>query len=100
MKLGILLNSDNFPEPLVGLTRSGVARGHEVVIFAMDDGVKLLDNQDCVLLAELEGVNISYCEHSVQSLKVRTEGLSEKIVCSSQYSNAVMNHQADKVIVL
>ena len=95
MKLGILLNSDNYPKTLVGLTRGGVARGHVLIIFAMDAGVKLLENQDCISLAELEGVDISYCDHSVQALKVSTEGLSENIVRSSQYSNAVMNHQAD-----
>jgi len=100
MKLGILLNSDKFCQILVGLTRTSVGRGHEVIIFAMDDGVKLLENKDCTQLSELDGVNFSYCDHNVQQLGVKTGGLSEKVESSSQYSNAAMNHQADKVIVL
>lgn len=100
MKLGILLNTNNYPQVLVGLARSGVSRGHDITIFALDDGVKLLENKDCVLLAELEGVHMSYCEHSVQLLKVQTEGVPQEIVSSSQYNNAAMNNQADKVIIL
>jgi hypothetical protein len=29
-----------------------------------------------------------------------TEGLPSEIVCGSQYNNAVMNHNADRVIIL
>ncbi len=94
------MNSNSYPQTLVGLTRSSIAMGHDVTIFAMDDGVKLLENKDCVLLAELEGVHISYCEHSVQLLKVQTVDVSEKIKSSSQYDNAAMNNQADKMIIL
>jgi hypothetical protein len=31
---------------------------------------------------------------------VASEGLSKEIVCGSQYNNAVMQHEADRVIVL
>ena len=100
MKLGILINTDQHLAEITGLTRAASEKGHEVVIFAMDDGTRLLEETDYVALAELAKVTISYCDHSAIELAVRKEGLPEAIERSSQYNNAAMIHNADKVIVL
>lgn len=100
MKLGILLNTDRHLDDVVGISRAALARNHQVIIFAMDEGTRLLKNQVLVSLAELEGVAMSVCDHSAGVLGVNTEGLSPKIICGSQLHNAIMNHEADRVIVL
>ena len=43
---------------------------------------------------------MSVCDHSAEMIGIKTEGLSPKIVCASQLNNAMMNHNADRVIVL
>jgi predicted peroxiredoxin len=100
MKLGILVNTNDHLEAIAGITRASTTRGHHVTIFAMDEGTRLLEEAEYVTLAELEGVSMSYCEHSALELSVNTDGLSDSVESSSQYSNAAMNHSADKVLVL
>ncbi len=100
MKLGILVNTDQHLPQITGITRAAAAKGHEVIIFAMDDGTRLLAEADFVSLAELGKVKSSYCDHSAQALEVKTDSLPEAIERSSQYNNAEMDHNADKVIVL
>ncbi len=100
MKLGILVSTDKHLGHLVGITKAATAQGHEVVIFIMDDGTRLLEKNLFVELSAIEGVSVSACEHSTKEHDVNTESLPEKIVLGSQFNNAMMNHHADRVIVL
>lgn len=100
MKLGILVNTNRNFQALTGITRAASGKGHEVIIFAMDEGTWLLEDPGCVSLSELANVSISYCDHSAIEIGVKKEPLPEAIERSSQYNNASMNHNADKVIVL
>lgn len=100
MKLGILVNTDKHLAEIAGITRAATAKGHEVVLFAMDDGTRLLGEDAYVSLAELASVKSSYCDHSAQALEIKTDSLTDAIERSSQYNNAEMDHNADKVIVL
>lgn len=100
MKLGMLVNTAKHVDDVVGICRAAVARNHQVIIFAMDEGTRLLENDAFVSLAQLDGVSMSLCDHSAKMLGAKTEGLPPKIVCASQLSNAMMNHDADRVIVL
>ncbi len=100
MKLGILVNTGKHLDAVIGLTRAAAAKGHEVVLFAMDEGTKLLENPAYTALCRLQGVTMSVCDHSAKARGVDTEAMPEEIVCGSQYNNAVMNHEADRVIVL
>lgn len=100
MKLGILVNTHDHLAEIVGIVRAATAKGHEVNLFAMDEGTRLLEEKEYTSLVELPGVVMSYCDHSTKELKVNTEGLSPSIDRSSQYSNAQMNHYSDKVLVL
>ncbi|MFH1603665.1 MAG: DsrE family protein [Pseudomonadota bacterium] len=100
MKLGMLVNTAKHADDVIGICRAALAAKHEVIIFAMDEGTRLLENAAFVSLAELDGVSMSLCDHSAKMLGAKTEGLSPKIACASQLSNAMMNHNADRVIVL
>jgi predicted peroxiredoxin len=100
MKLGIFVNTDRHLDDIVGLTKAAVSKGHEVTIFNMDTGTKLLGNPAFTELCGMQGVSMSFCEHATKTLEVSTEGVPEEIVCGSQYNNAVMMHNADRVIVL
>lgn len=100
MRLGILVNSDRNLQSVVGLTAAAAMKNHQVTLFVMDEGTRLLEDASFVALVENGNVAMSYCDHSAQELGVATSGLPEKIERSSQYNNAVMNHHADKVLVL
>ena len=56
MKLGILVNTDRHLRDIVGLTTAAVAGGHEVVLFAMDAGTRLLGDPSYTELCRLPGV--------------------------------------------
>ena len=100
MKLGILVNTaQNLPR-IIGISRAGIARGHEIIIFVMDEGTLLLNEPEFKQLSGLAGVQVSFCDHSAKELGVDTGGLPEHIIAGSQYNNASMNHQAGKVLVL
>ena len=100
MKLGILINTDKHATEVVELTKSASSKGHEVMLFMMDDGVKLLRNSSTTNLHKIRGVSVSFCQYSTHILGVSTKGLSKEVVAGSQYDNAVMNGEADRVIVL
>lgn len=99
MKLGILVNTDRHLRDVLGTTRAALAGGHEVVIFVMDEGTRLLKDSEFAGLCGLQGVTMSFCDHSAQQLKVET-GVPEEIVCGSQYNHAMMLHAVDRLVVL
>ncbi len=100
MKLGILVNTDRNLDAVTGIVRAALSRGHEVMIFAMDEGTRLLRQPDYTGLCSLPGVSMSFCDFSTRGTGVSKEGLSAAIICGSQYNNAAMVHDADRVIVL
>jgi sulfur relay (sulfurtransferase) complex TusBCD TusD component (DsrE family) len=100
MKLGILVNTDRHAEDLIGLTKAALSKGHHVQAFFMDDGVKLLHNPDVGSLCENPHVDLSYCDYTTQKNGISKEGFHDRIVCGSQFNNATMNNEADRVIVL
>ena len=100
MKLGILVNTDRHLEHILGLAAAATAKNHEVVIFAMDQGVRLLDNGSFAELGAMEGVSLSFCSHSARDQGIETEGRPEGITVGSQLNNAMMAHAVDRMIVL
>ena len=100
MKLGMLINTAKHLDDVLGICRAALASNHQVIIFAMDEGTRLLENEAFVSLAELESVSMSLCDHSAKMFGAKTDGMPPKIVCASQLNNAMMNHSADRVIVL
>jgi predicted peroxiredoxin len=100
MKLGILVNTDKHLDDILGITKASLSKGHEVTIFHMDEGTKLLGDPSFADLCKTEGVTMSFCDHSAKGLNVSTEGIPADISCGSQFDNANMNHDCDKVIIL
>lgn len=100
MKLGILVNSAKHLDDVIGLTEAAIAKGREVVIFAMDEGTRLLDQGPFASLASVAGVTMSVCEHSAKAHGVSIEHLAPQIRCGSQLNNAMMVHAADRVVIL
>jgi hypothetical protein len=100
MKLGILVNTDAHLDDILGVISAALAKGHTVAVFTMDRGTRLLREAAYSGLCERDGISMSFCDHSSQEEGVATEGLPRGIVCGSQYDNAVMVHDSDKVIVL
>jgi predicted peroxiredoxin len=100
MKLGILVNTDRHPIYVIGLTNAALAKGHEVIIFTMDEGARLLETPGFPELCQTTGVTMSFCELSAKQLSMGRGELSEELVRGSQYHNAAMVHVADRVIVL
>jgi hypothetical protein len=100
MKIGILVNTDRHLDAIVGLTRAARERGHEIVIFAMDDGTRLLAEPSYTALSASPGVTMSFCDHSAEKLSLDTGGIGKEIRGGSQYDNASMMHEADRVIIL
>lgn len=98
--LGILVNTDRHLKHILGLAHAALGKGHEVTIFIMDEGTRLLHDARLLGLAGLPGVTVSLCDHSAKRHGVETEGLPEAVVCGSQLNNAMMNHGAERVIVL
>jgi predicted peroxiredoxin len=100
MKLGILVNTDKHLRDIIALAQAAVSKGHEVSLFTMDVGTRLLGNPAYTGLCKLAGVTMSVCEHSAKGHEVSVAGLPREIVFGSQYHNAVMVHGADRMIVL
>lgn len=100
MKLGIFVNTDKNLDAVRGITRAALAKGHTVTLFNMDDGTKVVHSAVFAELCKTPGVSMSFCDHSAKHMGVSSEGLSKEIVCGSQYNNAAMLHEADRVIVL
>ncbi len=98
--LGILVNTDRHANHLEGIVLAAQAQGHEVNIFLTDVGTKLLNDPVVHRLALLKGVAMSFCAHSANTLGIALEGIGPEIIAGSQVNNAIMNHHADKVIVL
>lgn len=100
MKLGILVNTAKHLEDVIGLTEAALARGREVIVFAMDEGTRLVNEPAFASLAALEGVTLSICEHSAKVQGLDLERLAPQIRCGSQLNNAMMAHAADRMVVL
>jgi hypothetical protein len=100
MKLGILVTTDDNPDALLGITTAAIDRGHEVSIFVMDAGTHLLTRPEVRELSTHQRIVMSFCEHSAQGLGVPLNAVPGSIVRGSQYNNATMLQEADKVIVL
>lgn len=100
MKLGILVNTDKHLRHIEGLVAAAGKKSHEVMIFAMDDGVRLLDDDVFAELGTRECVSLSFCSHSAREKGIETEGRPEGITVGSQLNNAMMAQAVDRLVVL
>ncbi len=66
----------------------------------MDDGCRFLESRAYGELCGLKSVTMSFCDYNARALEINIEGLSDEIACGSQFENAAMAHNCDKLIVL
>jgi hypothetical protein len=100
VKLGILINTNRHKEAIIGITNEAIKRGHQVILFFMDEGCLLLMDKEILSLRKLDDVSMSVCDLNRRKIGIKDEEILVGIRCGSQYDNAVMNKEADKVIVL
>ena len=100
MKIGMLVNTDKGLKDIIGITKEALSRGHEVSIFTMDSGTKLLGNGEYSGLCMLEGVKMAFCSHSAGKEGIDASLVPQHITCGSQFDNALMSNESDIVIVL
>ena len=100
LNLGILVTTDRYQEALIGITRTAAARGHDVTIFFTDTGTSFVNVPEITDLASVSGVKMAYCELNAKEAGVIRDKVPERIVNGSQLNNALMFHNADKIISL
>jgi peroxiredoxin family protein len=100
LKLGILVKSDKNSKSIIGLTKAAVSKGHGVDVFVMDQGVKLLHKPSLRNLLKTPGVSLIFCQHSADVIGISPDGIVREAVSGSQYDNACMNREVDRIIVL
>lgn len=99
MKLGILVTSDKYLNHVIGIAKAASAKGHEVSLFAMDDGTRLMDASGLRQLCGVERLSMSLCRHSAEEKHVNIQDIPKEIIAGSQFNNAMMQNEADKVLV-
>lgn len=100
MKLGILVTTDRHIEQVLGLTAAARDKGHEVVIFAMDGGIRLLEDKAFCRLGGQDGVSLSFCSHSAREQGVDSDAQPSTVKVGSQMNNAIMANAVDRMINL
>lgn len=100
MKLGILVNSRKHLSELADITRAALAKGHEVIIFVMGEGSGMLNDEDIGALGSLEGVKVSFCDLNASKSGIEKGTLDASLNSGSQFDNALMARDADRVISL
>ncbi|MBF0540224.1 MAG: DsrE family protein [Nitrospirae bacterium] len=100
MTIGLLVTRDTFKAELIGLTKSASAKGHDVIFFMMDDGIRHSQDPEIVALKDLKGVTMSLCDHSAKLRGVTENMIPKGITAGSQYQNAVLNQDSDRVIFI
>lgn len=100
MIFGILITTDEYRDDIIGLTEASIKRGHRVILFFMDQGCKLATDKRIAALCSMDNVQMSLCDLNRRRIGLLDKDIPESITCGSQYDNAVMNKESDKVIVL
>ncbi|QWR76157.1 DsrE family protein [Candidatus Magnetomonas plexicatena] len=100
MTIGLLITRDGFTQDIIGLTKAAVKKGHQVILFMMDDGARHSQNKDIVALKDLPGVSMSLCDHSAKLRNITEDMIPAGCTAGSQYQNSVMNQDADRVLLI
>jgi len=96
-QLGILITKHENLEHIAGIIRAARRAGHPVQVFLNDEGVRFSLDPGFRELLDLDGVACTVCDHFCGKL-----GIEEKADCityGSQYDNAIMMHESERVLV-
>jgi sulfur relay (sulfurtransferase) complex TusBCD TusD component (DsrE family) len=98
MHLGIVVTTDAGEPHAIGLAQAALQKGWACRCFLTDRGVLLLNSPRFLALARAGQLRVDVCEHSWEQY-----GATEPpagVAMGSQYQNAELAHQCDRVIVL
>jgi sulfur relay (sulfurtransferase) complex TusBCD TusD component (DsrE family) len=95
----MLVTTDKYAGHIARIAEAAVKRGHRVIIFFMDEGCRLSTDDMVAALCGLEGVSMAICDLNRKRMDIPADGLAKGIACGSQYDNALMNKEADRVLV-
>jgi hypothetical protein len=95
-QLGILVTKHENLEHIAGIVRAARKAGHPVRMFLNDEGVRFSRDSGFLELLAL-GVDVAVCDHFRELLGI--EGKSPGVTYGSQYDNAVMQHECERVLV-
>ena len=99
MKLGIHVKTERHLEHIAGIVNAAVSKGHEVMIFTMAEGEKLLENPKYSELCRNPNVKMSYCDHDATHMGINKSLVPSEVTCGSQYNNAMIVSEADRMLV-
>jgi len=97
MHFGLVVTTEEFGQHVSGLLSAAVNRGWTCRCFLTDRGVRLLNYAPFMALTYAGQIKVNVCEHSWEVFG--TGPHPEKIQMSSQYQNAELVHECDKVLV-
>jgi hypothetical protein len=95
--LGIIITRYANLDHITGVVLAARKAGHPVRIFLTDEGVRFTRDPKFLELLELDKVEVAACDHICEVL-----GILEKvggITYGSQYDNAGMLHDSERVLV-
>ena len=95
--LGIMITKYENLDHITGTVRAASAAGKQVMIFMTDEGVRFTRDPKFLELLDVDGVDISTCEHSCEQLGIHEK--IERISYGSQYNNAGMLHDSSRILV-
>lgn len=98
MRIGIVASHESSGPHLEGLAAAAAARGWPCRCFLTDSGVKLARLPGLVALARAGTVRVDVCEHSWQ--EHGAGGAPEGATLGSQFQNAELVRECDRVLVL
>ena len=96
-QLGILITKYDNLEHISGIVRAARKAGHPVRIFLTDEGVRFTRDPKFLELLALDSVEVAACDHICEVLGIR-EKVGD-ITYGSQYDNANMMHDSERVLV-
>ncbi len=99
MDIGIFVTQDKYANKIVDITRSALKRGYQVKVFMTDSGVKLVRNNDFTDLRNNDNISISLCDFSARAMKVEESEIAEGIIMGTQFQNASIHSDCDKILV-
>jgi hypothetical protein len=96
VKLGILITDHRYKDFIAPVLKAAIDRGDQVQVFIMDDGCLLADAPD--LKEVFSHVRLSAVICDLNRMQRGIEAPLE-VSMGSQYDNAKMMHESDKVLV-
>ena len=95
--LGIMVTKYENLEHITGVVKSAQAAGHPIMLFLTDEGVRFTRDPKFLELLKVNGIEIAVCEHSCDQIGIHEK--TEGITYGSQYDNAGMMHDSERILV-